>query len=246
MNNPLLAELTNKFIDNELSENEKLQLEELLKIEENKKYFTSITEAIEKFNQTKPLPKEINLEENIMQKIKNDSNSSFGLKDILSELFNGNKLGYAFSFAMGLIIAASLFLLQKDNLSLDDQFLQGTAADRSFDEAYFLDETSLNGAVKVKYSEGLVILDVDLNTSEALDCELKFNKNEFSFFGVKSIKSESESKFSSSNSSVRLSNLKGNHYLVFLKNLKDYPSKVHASFYSGSYTVANLTIDIKK
>ncbi|MBZ0181415.1 MAG: hypothetical protein K8F60_03080 [Melioribacteraceae bacterium] len=246
MNNSKLTELTNKFIDNELNEREKLQLDELLKIEENKKYFTSLTETVGQFNKSKPPFNEINLEEKIMQKINNESNSSFGLKDIFSELFKGNKLGYAFSFAMGLIIAVSLFLLQKESLSLDEQFIQGTAADRSFDEAYFLDETSFNGSVKVKYSEGLVILDVDLNTLEQLDCELKFNKNEFSFFGVKSIKSESDSKFSTSNSSVRLTNLKGNRYLVFLKNLKDYPSKVHASFYSGNYTVANLTIDIKK
>jgi hypothetical protein len=82
MNNSKLTELTNKFIDNELNEREKLQLDELLKIEENKKYFTSLTETVGQFNKSKPPFNEINLEEKIMQKINNESNSSFGLKDI--------------------------------------------------------------------------------------------------------------------------------------------------------------------
>jgi hypothetical protein len=167
------------------------------------------------------------------------------IKSWFNITFAGPKISYAISFALGALAVGLLFSLLPGEDTVDDIFMTGVMSDRAFDRTYFLNDNSLEGEVKVKQSEGVVILDVDLKTSEQMDCELSYDKNQFALYGVKSVESVDGGKFASHGSSIRLSNLQSNHYLVFLRFLRNDESKVNASFYNGSITVAMLTIDIK-
>lgn len=248
MNNSRLTELTNKYIDKELTGDEITELEKLLKDNNNKKYFDSMINTINVLEKNKPAEKVINVKEYVVNKIKNNEEETLmkKIKTWFSGTFAGPKISYAISFAFGALLVGLIFTLQPVEQNIDDVFMTGVMSNRSFDETYFLEEHSLSGAIKVKQSEGIVILDVDLKTSEILDCDLSFDKTQFALYGVKSIESKNSGQFASSGNSVRLSNLQSNHYLVFLRNLKNNESKVRASFYRGGMTVANLTIDIKK
>lgn len=247
MTNQLLIKLTNKFIDKELTKEEEQQLILLLKNTNNKTYFESFTRTINEIEENKPREQQINIRENIMSKIQNkkDKNSYTNFRTWLLQIFAGSKISYALSFALGGLITTFIFMLQSANTEISDEFMKGVISSRSFDESYFLDEALFSGAIKVSHSEGIMILDVDLTSAEVIECELKYDKNQFAFYGVKSVKSTDGGKIISGGSSIRLSNIDSNHYLVFLRNLKNNPSKIQASFYQGSITLTSLSIDIK-
>jgi hypothetical protein len=61
MNNTRLTELTNKFIDNDLTAEEEQELNLMLKEIKNKEYFESMKEAIKLLESSKPVPLEINV-----------------------------------------------------------------------------------------------------------------------------------------------------------------------------------------
>lgn len=248
MKDTKLIKLTNRYIDNELGKNEKAELDELLKNPDNKKYFDSMVDTVNLIEESKPLEKEIDVVSPVTGQIKDHKNEGIMGKSEswFDKIFNGSKLSYAASFALGGLIVAFVFILQSPISDLDDAFLTGTMADRNFDETYVLNEHDFEGAVNVKYGDKVTILDVKLNTQAEIDCELNFDKTQFALYGVKTVDSQNSGQFASHGSSVRLSDLRSNHYLVFLRNLQSNESKIRASFYRGSMSVANLTIDIKK
>lgn len=247
MNYPELFELTNKYIDKELSEAEEKLLNDLLKNPDNKKYFDSMIMTINRIEESKPLENEIDIIHHIGNQIKDHKNEGIMKKidNWFSSVFKGSKISYAVSFALGGLLVALLFMIQPTNSDPNDAFLTGTMADRSFDETYVLNEHDFEGAVNVKYADKVTILDIKLNTQTEIECELSYDKTQFALYGVKTVDSQRSGQFASHGSSVRLSNLSSNHYLVFLRNLQPNESKVRASFYLGSMNISNITIDIK-
>ncbi|MDZ7765748.1 MAG: hypothetical protein U5K00_15240 [Melioribacteraceae bacterium] len=247
MKDTKLFKLTNRYIDNELGKNEKAELDELLKNPDNKKYFDSMVDTVNRIEESKPLEKEIDVVSPVAGQIKDHKNEGVMAKteSWFDKIFNGSKLSYATSFALGGLIVAFIFMLQPTNTEIDDAFLTGTIADRSFDKTYVLNEHDFEGAVNVKYADKVTILDVKLSTQAEIDCELSYDKTQFALYGVKTVDSQNSGQFASHGSSVRLSDLKSNHYLVFLRNLQNNESKVRASFYRGSMNISNITIDIK-
>jgi hypothetical protein len=247
MKNTQLIELTNKYIDNELTKNEKSKLDDLLKDETNKSYFDSMIKTVNTLEVHKPANISPNIKDSVINKILNQREEKImdNLKYWWQQLFNGTKISYAVSFALGAVLVTFVFLFQSPNDEWDDSFMKGTMSSSNFDETYYLNEHDFDGAVNVKYADNITILDVNLNTQSEVDCELSYDKTQFVLYGVKSLESKSSGKFASSGgNSIRLSNLESNHYMVFLRNLKNSSSKVHASFYKGNTRISNLTINI--
>jgi len=244
MINERLTELVNKYIDKELTEIEKSELDDLLKNSDNKSYFVSMVDTIEILENSKLAFDNTDIKRSVINEINNQRENKMTNNAWWSQLFKGSKVGYAFSFALGALLVALVFMLQPNSGSVNDEFMTGTMTNRNFDNTYFLNEQSFDGAIKVKRSQDVIILDVELKTSESLDCELKYNNTEFSLFGVKSIDSNN-GKFASGLNLIRLSDLGSNHYMVFLRNLQNIPGKVYAIFYKDNMKLSNLTIDIK-
>lgn len=248
MKNQLLIELTNKFIDKELTSDNQLVLNDLLKDPDNKKYFESMVNAIDKLKRCKTPEQYIDIKNQLMSKIsqRRKENIMEKILEGLSSVFIGSKYGYAVSFGLGGLVVGLLLFIQPANYHVDDTFLKGVMASPDYDKTYYLEEQGFTGAVNIKYSQDMVLIDVNLKTNENIDCELNYDKTRFALFGVKPLSNNEGSKFASHGNSVRLSNLDSNQYLVFLRYLQKNDSKVHVSFYSGSMMVANLTIDITK
>mgnify|MGYP005858617793 CR=1 FL=1 len=248
MKNQLLTELTNRLIDKELTTDEELVLNDLLKDPDNKKYFESMVKTIRTLDSYKLPEQYIDIKNQLINKIsqRRKENIMDKIIESLSGVFDGSKYGYAVSFALGGLIVGLIFLIQPASYQIDDTFLKGVMASPDYDKTYHLEEQSFSGAVNVKYSQDMVLIDVNLKTNENIDCELNYDKHRFALYGVKSLSHTDGSRFASHGNSVRLSNLKSNQYLVFLRDLQKNNSKVHVSFYNGSMIMANLTIDITK
>ncbi len=249
MKNKLLTELTNKYIDNLLTPEEESTLNILLKDEKNKEYFNSMKITFEDLESLKPGYQNINLQDAIMNKIlKQNRNSSMAIKirKELSLIFSGAKIGYAITFAFGVLLTAAVFLLQTSENQIDDSFLTGTISGNSYNETYSMDTPPLIGSIDVKYMPEVVIMDIHAKTDEIIDCNLRYNNTLLSLYGVKNIGSGNNGNFSSGDNSIHLSNVGSNHYLVFFKYIHNNPSSVLASFYSGSTALSNVKIEIKK
>lgn len=242
-----LIELINKYIDSELSAKEDVELKDLLLDNDNKKLFESMTQTINLLESNKPVEQQINIKEQVINRISRQKKESLSgkIKVLLSEIFNGAKIGYAVSFALGVLLVGIILMLQPGTGSVNDNFTKGVISNRNFEQTYSLNNQLLNGAVRVSYSRSLVILDIKLKTADAVDCQMDFDKNQFALYGVKNIELSSNGNFISGSGSVQLSNLGQNHYMVFLRKLNNNPGKVRALFYNGYNTVNNLTIDIK-
>ncbi len=241
-----LKELTNKFIDKELSKHEELQLIDLLKDNDNKIYFELLTKTINILETNRPEEHEIDIKDAVIQKIniKKKETISTKLKSYFSKLFNGTSHSYAASFAIGGLFVAVIFMLLPANTQVNDTFMQGVMANSNNDDTHFINEGPFSGAIKVQYSSNVVVLDIDLSSSEIIDCRLTFNKDQLSFYGVKAVKSNGNSNFSSGGNLIQLSDISSNHYLVFLKKVNNNFSQVMASFYKTNELLTNISLEI--
>jgi len=248
MNNDRLTELTNKYIDNEITAGEEKELNELLKDQDNKSYFDAMIKTIKEIENCKPDEQNVNVKNSVMNRVNNKHKKSFMNKvnKWFEQNFTGPKISYAVSFALGAFVVGLIFLMQPSETGVNDLFTRGIMSSRNFDDTYFLNERSLDGEIKVRHSGDIVVLDVNLVTSEVMDCELTYNETQFGFYGVKSLTSNSGSKFVTGGGKIKLSDLSSNHYMVFLKNPNGSPGKIYASFYNNNTTISKLTIDIKK
>ncbi len=247
MRSKRIQELVNKFIDGEINASEKEELDVLLEIDENRKYFESMASAMNLVTQNKPVQEEVDVRYNVLNRIREEKNlkKTNTISEWLAENFKGSKISYGVSFGFGGLLVGLILMLEPSVVNIDDEFAKGTMSGLNYNESFFLDEGMINGAIQVKYSQGVVILDVDLKTDEALDCELKYDKSIFTLYGVKSLDPENGGEFTSQKNSIRLRSLDTNHYLVFLRSLHETPGKVYADFYKDNINVANLTMDIK-
>ncbi|MFH0736316.1 MAG: hypothetical protein V1773_17440 [bacterium] len=246
MANEVLTILTNKFIDKELSKSEELQLLELLKDNDNKHYFDSLTNTLNTLEQNKPTEKQIFIKDNVLINIakRNNQTISTKIKNYFTEWLNGSLSSYAASFAIGGFFVALILLLLPVNTQIKDTFMQGTISNRNIDETVNLSESLFSGAIKVQYPENVVILDIDLNSSEKIDCALIYDKDQLSFYGVKAVKSNGYSNFLQAGNSIKLSDICSNHYLVFFKRVTNNYSKINTSFFIGNEQITNITLEI--
>lgn len=248
MKNKLLTELTNKYIDNLLTPEEESTLNDLLKDEKNREYFNSMKNIFTDIDSLKPSYKNISIQNDIMNKIleqKDNLNMAKNIMNELSSIFSGAKIGYAITFACGVLLTVAIFLLQTHENQIDDSFMTGTISGNSFNETYYMDTPPLSGSIDVKYTPEVVIMDIRPQTDEIIDCNLRYNGTLLSLYGVKNVGSGNNANFSSGDNSIHLSNVGANHYLVFFKYIHNNPSTVLASFYSGSMALSNVKIEIK-
>ena len=244
--NKKLAELVNKSIDGELTPQEESELNEMLKVGENRKYYESMTNAIKMVESNKPARQNIDIRNAVMNKLMEESSVkiSNSFMEMFARFFNGSKISYGLSFALGGLLVGLILTMQPSQSSVDEMLTRGTMSNLSYGESYNVDESNINGAVQVRYSDEIVMLDIDLKTNEQTDCELNFEKSLFTLYGVKSVKSVDGGKFTSGGNSIRLQNLESNHYMVFLRSLNKVSGKVYANFYNEHINVANLTMNI--
>ncbi len=246
MKNNLLIELSNKFIDNELSKDESIKLEELLKNKENKEYFDSLINTVKSINENKLQEKDVELNYIIMRRIMSDNKTiKEKIKKYFNDLLSGSLSSYAATFGFGGFFVLLIFMLLPKNSYIDDSFLQGTMGKNINNETYAFNEKSIEGEINVQYSDGVVVLDIDMTSDAIIDCELTINGDDFSIYGIKSLKQEGNKTFYLSGNTIRLNDINSNHYMVFLKNVKHHSGKVDVNFYLNNELINTRSLEIK-
>ncbi len=242
-----ISELTNKYIDKDLSDAENTELKSLLEDSNNKKYFDETVALFNNLEKPRPVTAPASLKAKVMKEITQWEEQGWFYRMLgkLGEFIDNSRIGYPASFAMGGLMVFLIFLMLPQSQSIDDSFTKGFMADSDFSEIYQIKKPELNGAVKVGYSENIVILDVNLTSGELVDCELKFNVKEFKIYGIKTLEGSKESKIVSGYGSVKISNSEANRYMIFLRSLHENPGRINAEFYKNQTNLANISIDIK-
>ncbi len=247
MKDKLLKELTNKFIDNELTESERNTLNKLLEDENNKYYFNSFINTLKVVETKNEIDRDIDIKNIVMRKIMTNDKKTLKEKVInyFNELLSGSLSSYAATFGFGGFFVLLIFMLLPNNSNLDESFLKGVMGNNSNDESYYFDDKNIDGEIKIQYPEGIVVLDIDMTSGSIVDCELIFNKEELSVYGIKSLKQEGSKTFYLSGNTIKLNDINSNHYLIFFKRVKHRAGKIEANFFYGHELINNKTLEIK-
>jgi hypothetical protein len=247
MKDELLIELTNKFIDNELTENELNVLNKLLEDENNKYYFNSLINTLKVVETKSEINRDIDIKNIVMGKIMDKEKKKFKvrIKNYFNELLSGSLSSYAASFGLGGLFIAILFMLLPFGSNSDDSFMKGVMKDNLSEESYYYNDSEIKGEIKIQYPEGIVVLDIDMTSGSIVDCELMFNKEELSVYGIKSLKQEGNKTFYLSGNTIKLNDINSNHYLVFFKRVKYRAGKIDANFYMGHELINSKILEIK-
>ncbi len=220
-------ELINREIDGANSDKEGAKLREhLAKNPEAQQLYeelATVSNVLKKVTIIEPSP---NLRKTILNSLPSGKYAAREKRKLfipqMGALFGVYKLRYAYALVAGIVIgsvAYSIFDAQRSTPS-DFSTLYGTMLSHqyalSFETAYYeqviLDE--LDGTLEIKYAEGVVVAELDLQSQQETEIVLEFDENDLGFLGFGQFQG---SKFSVSvdKNNVRLRNM-GENRAVFM------------------------------
>lgn len=237
--------LINAEIDDEISAADKARLEVFLAEDaEAREYRVQLRALAGDLDAMPAIPPPADLRQSILSKIrpahKMPNETNRGLLDMIHDFFAVPVVGYAVSFVAG--AAVSLALISSngtDQLAYDDvTSMVGTigaseipdgvsAADR-----LLVSGPGLAGAVNLRGSGTLLVLDFDLSSQQPVEIVVSFDDRDISFNGFAQQESAGTS-MTAETGSVTLGMEGQRRYSVYLDNAGRRAAIVNLSFYSS-------------
>lgn len=230
-------DLINKELDGIISENEKSELEDILKRDS-----TLMKEYEEIINNSKTEKKNKSVVEtkNFFQRFWDD-------------LLNSPGLRYSSLIPLGIIIGVFAHISYQnffDSSTINSKDIFGTMADFSTISGFesgsetIIEQENIQGTITTQLSEEMVIAEVDLNISENLKVDITFNQNALTIFGLKPLIQNENSNMNWGGGLIRLEVSGENKYLLFFKKKDNPPKELRIRIYDDVKTVYENVIKV--
>ncbi|MGI9235668.1 MAG: anti-sigma factor family protein [Woeseiaceae bacterium] len=241
------TDLINADIDGEISDSDKAELQTFLAesaegraLHEELSALCSTLEAVEA---VEPPP---HLRHVIMNSVK-PAPAAIRRPGFLQTLFATPAVGYAATFAVGVLLTLSLVNSGKISIRAFDDVtgLVGSVADPV--EAHtlgsiYVDESAIAGTVSLRSSGSMLILDFDLVAVEPIEIEADYADNAIWFTGFAQLES-SGTAISAQSGRVRLRMEGKRRYAVYLQNESGRNTTVKLRFKADGEVVHEASLD---
>ncbi|HRI47205.1 MAG: hypothetical protein KF721_06900 [Ignavibacteriaceae bacterium] len=230
-------DLINKELDGIISENEKSELEDILK-----KDSTLMKEYEEIISNSKAEKKNKSVIEtkNFFQRFWDD-------------LLNSPGLRYSSLIPLGIIIGVFAHIGYQNyfnSSAINSRDIFGTMADLSTLSGFesgsetIIEQENIHGTITTQLSEEMVIAEVELNITENLKVDITFNQNALTIFGLKPLIQNENSNMNWGGGLIRLEVSGENKYLLFFKKKDNPPKELRIRIYDDVKTVYENVIKV--
>ena len=223
-------DLLNREIDGVNSQKDSSKLKEYLvknpEAQELYNELVTVSDVLKKVRVIEPSP---NLRKNILNAIPSSKyavkEKESSLKSLMSALFFRYKMQYAYAFVAGLMVGVvvySFFATDKHPPS-DLTTLYGTMLSPETSEGFQIadvveiDLDEIAGTVTMKYSKGVVLAEVDLESQKETEIVLEFDENDIRFHSFGQLNS-AKNEITVDKNSVGLTNTGENTYVIFFED----------------------------
>lgn len=253
MGNNQLTELINKYIDSEISDNERLLLENELNTNSSAKVLlTEMLELKTKIDHDLLLKGEVSFEHEIMMKIRKDksSNSLFEkIGDFLADFYGSFNVGHAFMLVAGIGIGVLvLTIFGPGNTQISDTDLIGTIGDAgtygnfSRGSNLNIDEKDINIDFSTQYTTRMILAQIDITSQEKVQVLIGYDNKNLMISGLKVLKLNESNNLMTGYSQIELTNQGDGRYLLFFEKRNDIPQDLKVKVYQNSELVYESSV----
>jgi len=250
MKKKLIKELLNKKLDNNITSDEQLLLDELL--EKNPGYAKEL-ETLLLLAEMKTGEHQLKLggdfADSVMYKIKNvnnNKNARFTMANSKSSI--GSRLAMAFIFIFGLLLGGGLIYLSFTSEAEDEQIkyfslfgmMGDTGAMSDFIEAdkYTYDNSDLTVNIATKYSNDMIVLEYEVYSAEKVKVIMTYESRNLRFYASKKFYETTETSLLTSSNLIQVENKGKNKYIFLFVNQTRRPSDINVTVQRGLETIS--------
>jgi len=229
--------LIQKYIDGELSPQEKIVVDGLIKNNiDAKKYYDDLNSIESMLKEDAQDKVSIDLKDQIMNEIlRNEQRKDHPVKveNALDRIFPNPRWNVAYAFVLGIMIGALIFTLAPKQVNIEDipeSNLAGSMSNSSTGSAFILpvDIPGIHLNINAdELQENYYKILVEVMTESPGMVNLSFNKSGFYLQSIKMLKENSECRITSNRSSVQMFNRGENKFIILMKKLSYLPEDIN-------------------
>lgn len=233
--------LIQKYVDGELSLDEKIFIESLINDNPDaRSYYQDIKSVQESLEEGAKHVVDIDLKEKIMKEIrKTETQNVYSMKSSYGSInvFGKMRWNIAYAFILGLIVGAFIIVLvpKKDNLKdIDESQISGSILSNMRGNAFTL-PVDIQGAhlnlSADKLNENYFRILIEVQTDDQGVVNLSFNKSGFYLQSMKMLGENDQCRMASNRTSVQLYNAGENSYILLMKKLSYLAEEIKIQVY---------------